>query len=434
MSVRSLLSALLAVATLAGCDDVQNPDNLSSTSASPAMQPAPTTAGVYGSAAVRPPPAQLAAIGKLMFFDASLSASGKLACSSCHDPRHAYGPPNQLSVQLGGKDLRGAGQRAAPSLRYLQQLPPFTEHFHENDGDDSKDQGPTGGHDWDGRADSAHAQAAGPLLSENEMGNVTRDALVAKLRTTSYASTFRQTFGADIFDHPEEAYAAATMALEVFQQSPVEFYPYTSKYDAYLRGEAKLTRQELHGLDLFNDPAKGNCASCHQSAITSSGFPSFTDFGHVALGAPRNRKLPANADPAYFDMGLCGPQRSDLSARKEYCGLFRTPTLRNVAVKGAFFHSGVFHSLEEVLAFYAQRDSHPRKWYAIADRMANSDIHPFDDLPDAYRENVYRDAPFDRQRKGKDALSSAERRDIIAFLKTLTDADVASAAPTNEKR
>ncbi|MBP0500572.1 cytochrome-c peroxidase, partial [Mycobacterium tuberculosis] len=89
----------------------------------------------------------------------SLSASGKQSCASCHSPEHAYGPPNALSVQLGGADMTLTGVRAAPSLRYVQNVPAYTDHYHENDGNDAEDQGPTGGHNWDGRANSTHEQA-----------------------------------------------------------------------------------------------------------------------------------------------------------------------------------------------------------------------------------------------------------------------------------
>ncbi|MGO8212825.1 cytochrome-c peroxidase, partial [Rhizobium ruizarguesonis] len=73
--------------------------------------------------------------------------------------------------------------------------------------------------------------------------------------------------------------------------------------------------------------------------------------------------IPANSDPGYHDLGLCGPQRTDFAGRSEYCGLFRTPTLRNVALKQSFFHNGYFHSLRDVVSFYATRDSDPGRWY-----------------------------------------------------------------------
>jgi len=58
----------------------------------------------------------------------------------------------------------------------------------------------------------------------------------------------------------------------------------------------------------------------------------FTDYGYVALGLPRNPAIPANAEPGYFDLGLCGPLRTDFLGKKQYCGFFRAPTLRNVAL------------------------------------------------------------------------------------------------------
>src|SRR6516225_11249974 len=63
----------------------------------------------------------LAAIGRQMFSDPALSASGKQSCASCHSPAHAYGPPNDLAVQLGGADMKHHGTRAVPSLRYLRR-------------------------------------------------------------------------------------------------------------------------------------------------------------------------------------------------------------------------------------------------------------------------------------------------------------------------
>jgi len=368
----------------------------------------------------------LTALGRAMFFDARLSASGRVACASCHDPAHAYGPPNARAVQPGGGvPVDRSGVRAAPSLRYLQSVPPFTEHHFDNDGDDSVDMGPTGGRTWDGRVASAHEQARLPLLSPAEMGNASAAAVVAKLKRAPYAAQLRAAFGADVFERKGDgeggaAFDAALMALEVFQQSPREFYPYSSAYDAVLRGQATLSAQQARGLALFNDPAKGNCASCHLSAPTPDGaFPLFTDFGHIAIGVPRNRALHPNADPRFFDMGLCGPVRTDLAAHAEYCGRFRTPSLRNVAVKQRFFHNGAIASLADAVRFYAQRDTDPARWYHRGKR--------FDDLPPRYHANVNREPPFGGAPGGRPALDEAEIADIVAFLKTLTDADLIAA-------
>jgi cytochrome c peroxidase len=383
-----------------------------------------------GAAAVSEPPfyassferapsaAALTALGRAMFFDAALSASGKLACASCHDPAQAFGPANGRAVQRGGADGREPGVRSVPSLMYEQNLPPFTEHFFEADGDDSADQGPAGGRTWDGRSPSAHEQAREPLLSAFEMANPTPGAVVAKVERAAYAARFPATFGERIFEDRELAFKAVLLALETFEQSPPDFYPYSSKYDAFLHNEAPLDEAERRGLDAFNDPAKGNCARCHPAAIREGAFPQFTDFGYAALGAPRNPAIPANSDARYHDLGLCGPLRSDLSGRAEYCGMFRTPTLRNVARKRAFFHNGVFHRLEDVVRFYAERDTAPGKWYP---RGSDGAPVKFDDLPAAYRGNVDEQPPFGRHVGEAPVLSEADIRNIVAFLNTLTD-------------
>jgi cytochrome c peroxidase len=341
-----------------------------------------------------------------------------LACASCHDPARGFGPPNDLPVQQGGDDGRRAGVRAVPSLTYTQNIPPFTEHFVEDEGDDGIDQGPAGGRTWDGRSQSAHDQARLPLFSPFEMANSDEATVVATVRRASYAGQFRDTFGARVFEDEALAFKGVLMALETYQQNPEEFYPYSSKYDAWLRHQASLSTAEARGLAAFNDPAKGNCARCHPSAMRAGAFPQFTDFGYVGIGAPRNARIPANADPRYFDLGLCGPLRADLAGNKEYCGLFRTPSLRNVALRRVFFHNGVFHRLDDVVRFYAERDSQPQKWYP---RAANGGTRKFDDLPEAYQGNIDRQPPFDRHLGDPPSLSDRDIEDIVAFLNTLTD-------------
>ena len=312
------------------------------------------------------------------------------------------------------------GLRAVPSLRYLQTVPQFTEHFYDEATDGSNYVGPTGGHGWDGRADTTHEQAKLPLMSKFEMANTDLAGVVAKVADGPLADKFKAVFGADVFSDPMRGSTAVLMCLEVFQQSPKEFYPYTSRYDAYLRQQGELSPGERRGLELFNDSQKGNCTSCHPSGGYHGALPQFTDFGFNALGVPRNEQLPANKDPSFFDLGLCGPERKDLAAHKEYCGEFRVPSLRNVALRRTFFHNGAFHDLEKVMDFYVSRDTNPGKWYP----KVHGHVEAFNDMPAAYRKNVNHDAPFGGKPGAKPALSKAEIRDVIAFLSTLTDADV----------
>ena len=363
--------------------------------------------------------AALTAIGRRMFSDPRLSASGRLSCASCHSPAHAYGPPNGRAVQAGGIDLRTSGLRAVPSLTYMQATPPFALHFHESpdEGDESLDAGPAGGLTWDGRVDRGRDQALLPLLSPLEMANRDRASLAAVIEA-KYGRALRAALGPAMPRGAQAALQAGLQALETFEQDVGEFAPYTSKYDAVLARTATLSEQEARGLAVFNDPKKGNCAHCHPSARNGGGLPQFTDFGLVALGVPRNTAIPANRDANFFDFGLCGPLRVDLRDQSDYCGMFKTPSLRNVALRKSFFHNGVFHDLRQVLEFYVERDVRPEKWYP---RNADGSIRKFDDLPARYHENINIEPPFDRKPGDAPALSSAEIDDVIAFLRTLTD-------------
>jgi cytochrome c peroxidase len=357
---------------------------------------------------------QLAQLGRLMFFDPSLSASGKLSCSTCHDPKYAYGPPPGKAIALGGGDMAQPGTRAVPSLRYLNRVPPFKEQYRFADGD----VGPVGGFTWDGRALSLHEQAKVPLLAPNEMANDGGADVGRKLSKAPYAALFRSAFGARVFDDPLRAFEAGLQALEAFQQIPEEFFPYSSRYDAFLRGEVELSVSEERGVALFKDPAKGNCASCHLGVTRAGTPPPFTDYDFVNVGVPRNRRIAANSNPNYYDLGLCGPAREDFAGRREYCGFFRSPTVRNSALRDAFFHNGAFTSLREVLHFYNERDLYPEKYYP---RNPDGSVHQYDDLPPDYPDNVDHDPPLDRKPGAAPALTEADIDDLIAFLATLTD-------------
>jgi cytochrome c peroxidase len=321
-------------------------------------------------------------LGRRLFSDHGLSAKGDRACQSCHDPAFAFGPPPSLDSK--------ASFRAAPSLRYLQTVPRFTLHRIEDDG---IDQGPAGGLMWDGRAGSVHEQARLPLLSEDEMGNRTDAALAARIRALPLADEIRRLFGEAVLSTDAAAINAVLLSLEVYEQNPPDFAPFDSKYDALLRGETKLTPREEHGRTLFDAPEKGNCASCHTSAIREHGFPVFTDWGFVALGGPARAGAPK-------DDGLCGPKRTDLAGQPDLCQRFRTPSLRNVAQRDRFFHDGSFRNLTDVVRFYVTRDVTPERW-GIIDRT-----------------NVNVDPPFGTK---KATLNEAEIADLVAFLGTLTD-------------
>lgn len=362
-----------------------------------------------------------AELGRKIFADPSLSASGKQSCASCHDPSNGHAPTNSLAAQFGGPDLNLQGSRGAPGIRYLQANTAF--YF-------AADGTPTGGFFWDGRASSLAEQAKGPFLNPVEMANGSTADVIAKLAATTYAQEFQAVFGQDIFSRPDDAFERMALAVQQYEIEDSHFNPYSSKYDAFLRGQTTLTAPEQRGLALFNSPTKGNCAACHPSSQSPDGkFPLFTDFTYDNLGLPRNMGLGQNADPNHYDLGLCARGTPDVAQRGDLCGAFKVPSLRNVALRKALFHNGVFKNLRDAITFYVQRDTNPEKWYPL---KADGSVDKFNDLPPEYRKNVNTlEVPYNRPLGGTPALNDSEIEDVIAFLNTLTDGWSSTATATS---
>jgi cytochrome c peroxidase len=387
-------------------------------------------------AGLRGPPAfaesglsAVGSLGKAIFLDPSLSGSGRLSCASCHSPTHAYGPPNALAAQVGGRLLDRQGARAVPSLRYvLNRTPIWNKAFIANPAERTleADESPVGGFAWDGRFNTLREQAAFPLLAGNEMGNADPTEVGTKLQRATYAEEFRQVFGASVLHDPKLAFGQALIAIERFELEDPSFHPYSSKYDDYLEGRVNLSPRELHGLALFDDPKGGNCASCHPDRKGADGsHPLFTNYQFEALGVPRNAEIAANAQAGYFDLGICGPLREDQSEQRGYCGMFKTPTLRNVATRSVFFHNGHFHTLKDALRFYVLRDTNPQLWYP----KSGSRTDKFNDLPASLKANVdVIDEPLTRAAGAPPVWSDADIDDVMSFLKTLSDRDAKPAS------
>jgi cytochrome c peroxidase len=388
----------------------------------------------------------MAQLGRQIFHDPSLSSSGKLSCASCHSPDHAYGPPNDGPVMLGGPALARQGARAVPSLTYLDRQPEFSigpdDPAAENvnltelavlaqtstraqktatqTSRSAANLVPQGGLFWDGRADTLQMQAAVPLLDPREMDGGSIEKVAEKLRHAPYADSFTALFGENIFQSPQMLMSEAMFAVARYQIEEPNFHPYTSKFDYWLEGKARLSDSEMRGYRLFNDPDKANCGGCHISQPSPDGLPPLlTDHQYEALAAPRNAALADNKDSRYFDLGVCGPIRTNIADQTQYCGMFLTPTLRNAAMRHAFFHNGVFRTLQEVLDFYNFRDTNPEKIYP---RAADGTVKKFNDIPVQYQANVdVSDPPFNRHPGETPLMTAQDEADIIAFLKTLND-------------
>ncbi|MDH5447275.1 MAG: c-type cytochrome, partial [Gammaproteobacteria bacterium] len=257
-----------------------------------------------------------------------------------------------------------------------------------------------GGLFYDGRADSLEQQVEGPSFAHNEMAMSDRTELVTKLRKLGYMDAFRKIYGDKALATVELGYRQLTELIAAYERS-TELNPFTSKYDYYLTGKARLSKQERRGLMVFEDEKKGNCAACHPVDPQDDGTrPLFTDFSYDNLGVPANPnnpflKLRGKINPKgrkFVDTGL-----GKTVAKKSEAGKFRVPTLRNVAITAPYMHNGVFKTLKEVVDFYNTRDV-SKKWHKpeVADNVNKDEL-------------------------GDLKLTDQEVEDLVVFMKTLTD-------------
>jgi cytochrome c peroxidase len=347
-------------------------------------------------------PAPKVLLGERLFTDVNLSEPPGQACVSCHVDAAGFADPDSSLPVSRGVHRERLGKRNTPSAAYAGFAP--TLHYDEAEGVW------IGGLFLDGRAATLADQAKDPFLDPLEMANASGAQVVAKVRAADYAPLFEQVYGPGALDDDAQAFEYVADAIAAFERSPA-MNPFSSKYDAYLAGEAQLSAQELRGLKLYEDAEKGNCAACHPSAVGEDGSaPLFTDFTYDNLGTPRHPELPFYAMPAawnpdgaaFVDRGL-GATLDDPAQD----GKFKVPTLRNIALSAPYMHNGVFATLEEVMDFYNTRDV--KDWPA-PEIAANVNTEELGDL----------------------GLTQEEVDDIIAFMHTLTDGYRPAVEPAPE--
>lgn len=361
-------------------------------------------------------------LGKELFFD-NISDPPWMSCATCHDPDTGWTGPI-AGVNAHGAVYRGAvpvrfGNRKPPSAAYATESPIF--HYDEVEGLF------VGGNFWDGRAtgeilgNPAADQALGPFLNPVEQNNASKAAVCEIVADAKYADLFEAVWGEPVVCDSELAVAAFydRVGLSIAEyESSAEVNQYSSKYDAYLAGEAALTEQEAWGLELFE--GKGMCSACHTSEPGPSGEPPlFTDFTYDNLGVPRNPENPwydmdevfIGGDPinplgdAWVDYGLGAFLESvdypdDVVA--DNLGKHKVPTLRNVDLRRgngftkAYMHNGAFKSLEEVVHFYNTRDVEDWPEPEVAVNVNTDELGDLD-------------------------LTVEEEAAIVAFMKTLSD-------------
>ena len=370
------------------------------------------------------------ALGRLIFFDPSLSANGNQSCAACHDPAAGWTGPlsaiNAAGTVYEGSIAGRFGNRKPPSSAYATQSPVFHLAF------DGKDQLFVGGNFWDGRATGerlgspAAEQALGPFLNPVEQALGVPADVVTRICAGSYAGLFVQVYGPAACDQANvaEAYDAVGMAVAAFEGSP-ESNAFSSKYDAYLAGRARLTPEEHQGLALFQ--GKGRCAACHVLEKGRRQGALLTDFTFDNLGVPKNPENPWYSSPfnpdgaAWIDLGLGEflQGRPDFAAfASENAGKQKVPTLRNVDLRPspdfvkAYGHNGYFKTLWGIVHFYNTRDvkSTCPGAYTEAQALA-ADCWPAPEVA----------ANVNRSELGNLRLTLRQEQAIVAFLRTLSD-------------
>jgi len=234
-------------------------------------------------------------LGRTLFFDPRLSASGTVSCGTCHNPAFDWGDGLALGVGHGMKQL----ERRTPTILNLA----WGEAFF-----------------WDGRATSLEEQALGPIQAQGEM-NMPLEKLVEKLGSIAeYAPLFEAAY-------PGESISARTVAkaLAAFERTVVSG---EAPFDRWVEGdEHALDAAALRGFDLFT--GKAQCATCHQGWR-------FTDDSFYDIGIEGN------------DLGR-GALLPDVEVTRH---AFKTPTLRNVDRRAPYMHNGSEPDLEAVIALY----------------------------------------------------------------------------------
>ncbi len=262
------------------------------------FQPLPSTIPAVEGNTITPEKIEL---GKALFFDPRLSASGVFSCNSCHNL--ATGGDDNLETSIGHGWQRGP--RNSPTV--------LNAVFNE-------------AQFWDGRAEDLRTQAKGPVQAGVEMANTPENVVATLFSMPQYVTWFEAAFPGEQDPVTFDNMARAIEAFEATLLTPAPF-------DAYLNGNMDaLSDQQKAGLEIFID--KG-CASCH--AGINVGGHGYYPFG--VMEKPGADILPEN-DKGRFQVTE--------TAVDEY--VFRASPLRNIAVTAPYFHSGQVWDLEQAVA------------------------------------------------------------------------------------
>ena len=269
-------------------------------------------------------------LGKTLYFDTRLSGANLLSCAACHNPAYGWGDGQPRGI---GHGMHQLGRRS-PSIINAAFEPIFM---------------------WDGRAGSLEEQALGPIKTDVEM-NLPLDQLMERLKgIPGYAPMFEAAF-------PNEGIKPETVAkaIATYERTVVSA---RAPFDSWINNnERAIPEPAKRGFVLFN--TKAGCNKCHSGWNFSDS--SFHDIGLPSEDIGRGKFLP-------------------MIEKMKYA--FKTPGLREIALRGPYMHDGSIATLEAVVDHYDKGG---------VDRPSRSElVKPLN-------------------------LTAQEKGDLVAFMRTLT--------------
>lgn len=298
-----------------------------------------------------------AALGRILFFDPVISGNGRRSCASCHNPDMAFTDGMARSMDITAEKMLG---RNAPTLINVV----FQSKYF-----------------WDGRTENLEHQIEDVLLNHSEMGATFEDILARLRSSPEYRRLFAETYGGT-GDTAITKYGV-TRGLATYLRTLTGL---NSPFDRYMRGESdELDPAARRGFNLFMGKAK--CGTCHFAPVFNGTVPPYyTETETEVLGVPAT---PDTLHPAMDN----DPGRYNRYLDEIYRRSFKTPTVRNAELTAPYMHNGVYKTLEEVIDFY--------------DRGGGAGMGL--EVPN-------QTLPADRLN-----LTAAQKADLIAFMRSLTD-------------
>ncbi len=297
---------------------------------------------------------QKIALGKLLFNDVRLSRKNNMSCAGCHNPGMAFTDGKLTSaINIHSTSLK----RNSPTVLYAA----FQKAFF-----------------YDLRSQDLENQIESVMKNPEEF-NLSPQEVQQKVKANPMlANEFARAYPNKKEISPFEI----RNAIAAYVRS---LMPFTSKIDAYFKGQGSLTDSEINGFNLFTGKAK--CATCHFIPLYSGTIPPwFNNTESEVIGVPKT----AVWKNAMIDED---PGRYSLNQLEQLRFSFKTPTIRNIEKTAPYMHNGVYATLDEVVKFYESGGGN-----GIGMNLQ------------------YQTLPFDNLQ-----LTEKEKQDIISFLKTLTD-------------